>query len=320
MQIDVLNPDPRNLAPALVTAPNMFDALAQARSSVRAGASHRRGPGHRAGRHVLTSSAGDCARSHPPTGHSGGQSGVGSHDASGVGPHDGSDVGSNGGSGVDSHRRSGAPGRTFHRGPVAADTFHRGPSAFSGAVETFHDGPSAFSGAANTFHRGLWHRLTFSPAVRSRFFGVVDISTNPAALDAQLVRWFSAPPTGGSGSQSSRRRWTCSPASPPARPVATLHPARALPRAPAPYPARRAPRVGSVGSSLPGRGQQASSGIFGHFPRPSCGVSGISTIFPSLPALVRAGGRARDFRPPDARHFLPAVTAASASARRCSAA
>ena len=33
MQLDVLNPGPRNLAPGLGAAPNMFDALAPTRSS-----------------------------------------------------------------------------------------------------------------------------------------------------------------------------------------------------------------------------------------------------------------------------------------------
>jgi hypothetical protein len=140
----------------------------RARRSAR-GANPRRGPGHQARRQVLTSGAADGARSHNLGGRSGGQSGVGSHDASGVGQHDGSHgeshVGSHGGSNVDSGDRSGAPGRTFHRCPVAADTFH--------------DGPSAFSCVANT-RRGISRRRKFFsrrspdanglfPAVRSPF-------------------------------------------------------------------------------------------------------------------------------------------------------
>jgi hypothetical protein len=69
IQLDVLEPDHPNLARALGAdhaEPKMFDALAQARSKVRAGASRDRRPERRSERQSLLGRAGCSARVHRP--------------------------------------------------------------------------------------------------------------------------------------------------------------------------------------------------------------------------------------------------------------
>lgn len=152
---------------------------------------------------------------------------------------------------------------------------------FPGAVETFHDGPSAFSSAVNTFHGGPFpvpNTAGLFPGCPLPIFGVADIFPRARCAGRSTRPRLSAPPIRGGGSQNSRRRWTCSPASPAVRarrssrplvspPSPALHRALRLPV----RPARGAPlldRVGSAESGLPSRvcwrtqGQQTSFGIF----------------------------------------------------------